>query len=1002
MTARAGGERLSPILSHAPSAATATLPVPLTAFIGRGAELAELRRLIGEVRLLTLTGAGGSGKTRLALALADALASAPTDVGEPVDWVELAPLADADALAAHVALALGIRVEGAASAEQAIVARIGARPQLLVLDNCEHVVDACARFATTLLASCPRLRLLATSREALGVGGERSWLVPPLALPAAGAGHGLEAIADSPAVQLFVARARDVSRRFALTDENAGDVLRICRRLDGSPLAIELAAARVAVLTPAQIASRLDDRFSLLTSASRVTSPRQRTLRSTVDWSYDLLGAEERILLERLSVFAGPFTLDAAEAVCAGGAIPAAKLLDLLAALATKSLLAMQEEGGEARYRLLETIREYATERRRARGEDASVEERHALHFLALARAAEPELLLGRTARMQAIDLAHDDLLAALGWSAAHREGTRVGLPMVWALLWYWFHRQLWREGFAQAERALATAEAPPPELRAAALHGMGLFGMYARDPLSSDRLAEAQRLWKAAGIERWQAFTSLVETVAASLRKDVEAAKGHATRMLEIARRQPDPWDAAIAKAHGMVPVLVWQEQWAEASRLLDEALATFRALRYSIGIAYALDAQAFVSLQLGDVSRAVRLAAASLREWTQGENRWLAGRSLRILGAVAVKRDDLARAVRLFAAADAMYEAIGAASLTSERRQVNELPHRLRETMSPEKFAAEWEAGRALRFREAVAYALEAADREPASDVAVAAASVATADSVDEAAAAPTTSQRAAEPVEHPALEVRALGRLEIVRAGVPLPPEAWPYAKPRELLLYLLAHPEGRTREQVGLDFWPEISAAQVKNNFHVTLHHLRRAVGEGVAIRFERGRYRVAMEEGVSFDAARFEADATAALKRLRAVPSDEAAGRALADALALHRGAFLEEEQAGDWHLAIRDRIARLYEDGLERLAAHHESRGGHGAAAEVHRRLVALDPLHEEAVRRLMLALARDGRRTDAITTYDRFVRSSREELDAAPEPATVTLADRIRKGTIP
>ena len=972
------------------SASFAKLPVPLTAFIGREHELAEVRRLLGSTRLLTLTGAGGSGKTRLAMALA----SRAVSDGRAVAWVELAPLVDASALGAHVALALGIRVEGAASAEQAIVARLAGQELLLVLDNCEHLVDEAARFAETLLAGLPTLGILATSREALGVSGERSWLVPPLSLPPAGAVHDLDAVAATESVRLFVERARDVSRTFALTTENVDAVVRICRRLDGLPLALELAAARVAVLAPTQIAARLEDRFALLVSGARGATPRQRTLRSAVDWSYDLLTDDERVLLERLSVFVGGFTLDAAEAVCDGGMVPASRLLDLLSALATKSLVTMEEDAGSARYRLLETIREYALERRRVRGEEALLEARHAAYFLSLVQSAEPELVLGRTARMRQVDIEHDNILAALAWSADQRAGARVGLPMVWALLWYWFHRQLWREGFAQVERALATADDPAPSLRAAALHGLGLYGMYGRDPRAEAWLAEAQALWRETGNTRWQAFTRLVETVAASLRRDVATATRYANEMLELAKAQPDAWCHALAKAHGVVPVLVWQEKWSEAATLLAEALETYRAFDYPIGIAYVHDAQAFVALQLGDTARAVRLAASSLREDVQGENRWLAGRSVRILGAVAERRGDLTRAVTLFGAADAMYEAIGAASLTAERAAVNGIPAWLRTTMDAAVFDAAWAAGRAMRFREALAYALDGVDQEPTS---------APHDDPAAPAAEPGRPRSEVAPVRNaPALEVCALGRVIVRRDGVELPAEAWSYAKPRELLLYLLAHPEGRTREQVGLDFWPEISAAQVKNNFHVTMHHLRKALGDASLIRFERGRYRVAMEAGVVFDAAQFDDEVTAALARLRTAPADVEAGNALDTALALRRGAFLEEEQAGDWHLDLRDRLARRYEDGLEALARHGETCGDHARAADAYRRLLAIDPAHEEVARRLMRALARDGRRSDALTAYDRLVHALRAELDDDPEPETVALADRIRQGNAP
>lgn len=989
LTPRRERERLTATVPRVDPASRAPLPSPLTAFVGRDEAIADLSRLLESARLLTLTGTGGSGKTRLALELAHRAQRASPGRGtdaRDVAWVELAPLADAHAVAAHIARALGIRVEGAASAEQALVASLAGERLLLVLDNCEHVVEECARVAQQLLAGCAGLRILATSREALGVAGERSWLVPPMALPAPGAAD-IDALARTESVRLFVERAQEVSRTFVLTAANVEAVVRICRRLDGLPLAIELAAARIAVLTPAQVAERLEDRFALLVSSARAMPARQRTLRGAVDWSYDLLGEEERLLLERLSVFAGGFTLDAAEAVCAGGPVTAERVLDLLAALATRSLVTMQEEGGQARYLLLETIREYARERRAARAAADGIEERHARHYLAVARDAEPALLLGRPASMRLVDVEHENILAALAWSARERAGARYGLPIAWALLWYWFHRQLWREGFAEVARALGTADHPATELRAAALHGLGLFGMYARDPESAARLAEAQRLWREAGNERWQVFTTLVETVAASLRRDVAAATAHAEAMIALARRQPDPWCLALAQAHGMVPVLVWQQRWAEAAKLLDEALATYQALDYAIGIAYVHDAQAFVSLQRGDEARAVRLACASLREDPASENRWLAGRSLRILGAVAARQHDEARAVTLFGAADAMYEAIGAASLTEERAAVNGLPAQLRATMPASAFEAAWTKGRALRFREAVALALEAE-----------------ADDVPAVEARPTVvaahAAAAAEPAAGPALEVLALGTVRVLRDGVELAPAAWSYAKPRELLLYLLAHPEGRTREQIGLDFWPEISAAQVKNNFHVTLHHLRKALGGAGFVRFERGRYRVPAEAGVRFDVARFE-DGTA--QAMRGVARGDAGALAALDAaLALYRGPFLDEEQAGDWHLAIRDRLARVHDDAVEALAAAAEARGDHRRAADALRRLLTLDATHEDAARRLMRVLSRDGRRGEALDAFDRLARALETELDAAPTKETAALAARIRAGDPP
>ncbi|HSM59698.1 MAG TPA: AAA family ATPase, partial [Longimicrobiales bacterium] len=310
------------------------LPVDLTTFVGRSRELSDLAVLLERSRLLTLTGAGGSGKTRLASALAAARGGERTD--EAVVWVELAPVEDLALVPAAVAEALGATEELRMPDAASLARFLGGRAFLLVLDNCEHVVDGAADLVDALLRACPGLRVLATSREPLGVQGERSWLVPALSLPASDELPDVEA---SEAARLFVERARDVAPDFALTPENAGAVADICRRLDGIPLALELAAARARVLAPGQIRARLDDAFRLLSSTSRTSVPRHRTLRATMDWSHDLLAGDARALLRRLAVFRGGATLDAVEAVGAGEPVPDAGVLETLAGLVDRSLV---------------------------------------------------------------------------------------------------------------------------------------------------------------------------------------------------------------------------------------------------------------------------------------------------------------------------------------------------------------------------------------------------------------------------------------------------------------------------------------------------------------------------------------------------------------------------------------------------------------------------------------------------------------------------------------
>ena len=329
------------------------LPAQLTSFVGREAEIAEARRLLSATRLLTFTGSGGTGKTRLSLQVA---AEALADFADGVWLVELAPLADPDRVAAAVAAVFDLRDQPGRTMLEQLQDYLRARQVLLILDNCEHLIAASARVADALVRACPKVKVLASSREALGLAGERIFHVPSLGVPEPKAI--VDAIARSEAVQLFVERATAAQPRFSLNAQNASAIGDICRRLDGIPLAIELAAARIRLFAPEQIAARLNDRFKLLTGGSRTALPRQQTLRALIDWSYDLLPDPEKALLRRLAVFAGGWTFEAAEAVCDSD-----DLLDALGHLVDKSLVAVDDCVGEARYVLLETVRQYAREK---------------------------------------------------------------------------------------------------------------------------------------------------------------------------------------------------------------------------------------------------------------------------------------------------------------------------------------------------------------------------------------------------------------------------------------------------------------------------------------------------------------------------------------------------------------------------------------------------------------------------------------------------------------
>ena len=478
------------------------LPAQVSSFIGRESELAEVRALVGGSRLVTLTGAGGAGKTRLGLQLAAGLLDR---TGDGVWFADLAPVGDPDLVAVTVADVLGVRQEPGRPVLDTVEAAVGGRSLLVLLDNCEHVIGACAKLADALLRGCPNLALLATSREPLSIGGERVYRVPSLGVPADGDDAG--AIWASEAVRLLADRAAAQGAPLAEDEETAAVARGICRRLDGIPLAIELAAARLRVMPAAELEARLDDRFALLTGGSRAGLARQQTLWAMVDWSWELLAGAERAVLAALSVFAGGFGLAAAEAVAAGPAVPAAGVAGLLGALVDKSLVQFGDAGaGPDRYRLLETVRQYAAGQLDALGPAVAdgVRLAHREYYLALAEAAAPQLVAAdQAAWLDRLDAELGNLRAAITFSQAQPDPAS-GLRLAAALHMYWAVRGHAAEG-AGVLRALLDApeaqEATLPRARAlaAAAHILDKTSGYA---IAGDYCQEALAIARAAGDE--------------------------------------------------------------------------------------------------------------------------------------------------------------------------------------------------------------------------------------------------------------------------------------------------------------------------------------------------------------------------------------------------------------------------------------------------------------------------------------------------------------------
>ena len=441
-----------PLRSH-------NLPAQLTSFVGREREMPEIASLLDATRLLTLTGAGGSGKTRLGLEVAGRLTE---DFRDGVWLADLARLADPNLVPQAIAAALGVRDEGLRPLLDQLSDYCQPREMLLLLDNCEHLIDACAAVAHRLLSAAPDLKILATSREPMGIGGEITFVVPTLAVPDPGSLPPLDALMRFDAIRLFTERARIARPDFALTEANGAAVAEICRRLDGMPLAIELAASRVRLLPVEEIRARLADRFELLTGGSRIALPRHQTLRATIEWSYALLTEPERGLLRRLAVFAGGWTLQAAEVVC-GVHDDAAQphVLDLMARLADKSLVIPEWRGRAGRYGMLETLRQFALEQLEQCGEAADTRRRHAAYFVALAEEAEEALMGSEQRAWQArLDDEHNNIQVAFDWLASAEARSvqarpeEAALRMAGALWRYWEVRGHVAEGRGAAPSA--------------------------------------------------------------------------------------------------------------------------------------------------------------------------------------------------------------------------------------------------------------------------------------------------------------------------------------------------------------------------------------------------------------------------------------------------------------------------------------------------------------------------------------------------------------------
>jgi predicted ATPase/DNA-binding SARP family transcriptional activator len=543
------------------------LPLRLTSFVGRRRELGEVWRLLDRSRLVTLTGPGGCGKTRLALEAASGrLRGFPDGV-----WlIDLAPIADQSLIPDAVAQVLGVQLRAGQPPATALAVQLAARKMLIVLDNCEHLIDSCARVALELVRSCPELTVLATSREPLHVPGELAWRVPSLSLPEPSDGLTAEELLRCEAGRLFCERAAESAPGFEPGGENTRAIAEICVRLDGMPLALELAAARARLLSPRQIAERLGDSLTLLAAGSRTALTRQQTLRATLAWSHELLTQEERVLFRRLAVFSGSFALDSAEGICSSGDLDELQVLDLLDRLVDKSLVTVDHHAGEARYRLLETVRQYARERLEEAGERGELERRHLDWFAAFALERVPPLGQAATGGIPPrLDAEHDNLRAAL--AAALREHPDIALRLA-VTLWPWW---LARSHFAEGARMLEAALAASPNQGALRADGLlALVALHVRlgdAPLYLDRGEEAVVIRRNLG-DRRLAAQALLQMGHYLYSMDPDASQSHFDEALVIATSSGDRFLTA-ALAHAQALLDCARSRYADADPLLTQA---------------------------------------------------------------------------------------------------------------------------------------------------------------------------------------------------------------------------------------------------------------------------------------------------------------------------------------------------------------------------------------------------------------------------------------------
>ena len=934
----------------------------LSSFVGRESELAELVELVGTHRLVTLTGPGGGGKTRLAITLADRMR--PRYAG--VRWLGLATTSPGDG-SAGVLAALADVLELPEATVAAATRRLCSGPLLLVVDNCEHLLDPVAPLIGELLRTCPKLTVLATSQEALGIAGEAVFAVPPLA---------------EAATRLFVDRAQAASYTFERTEGNGSDIAEICARLDGVPLAIELAAAWIPTLSPAQIASRLDDSLAVLTRGDREAMPRHRTLRDALDWSWGLLDPPEQELLAQLSVFPGSFSVDAVEAVAV---LRGPDVLQSLSRLVNRSLV-MVQQGDEVRYRLLQIVRQYAAYRL---GSDLGPAQRLAAYALNLIERAADRLEGEEQQEWLDVLLAErQNIRAVLTWHVQREEAeaaTRIVVGMWWAsylLGWYrdardWLERVLAMPGpvppelradaqialgtmaHLQGDAELATAQlqagfiaqkaAGDPTAEARELHWLGGAAMRRGEYDESRRLGQrCIELWRKLGIEanlsRAIDYLGMRELLAGELDYAEELLRHARARYEQDGAGEGLGWTTALLGA-----VQHYRGDSAAAAILLTEARQMGERTRQTVTLAWALHLLGLEARKSGQLTESRDLLTQSLRLHHDSGNRWRVASLLESLANTALAEKDIRQAVRLLSHAAALREKLGTPVPAVEAADVSTTLAVARDALSPDDFRTAWTEGEVF--------------------------------TVDKLTGIEPSARRSVVPLtiadtRVESLHVQALGASEVRRNDSALDAAAWGYAKPRELFFYLLGSGPV-TKDQIGAELWPDASAQTLRNSFHTCLHQVRRTLGRSDWITFRGGRYEFNRTLEHTYDVADLEGAA--------------AAGD-LARVIALYQGDYLVDVAGAAWIDDRREALRQTFERSLLTLADARATEGRVEESIDLYQRAVSHDPLLESAHRALISLHLIQGDRAAAVRQYNVLADLLAAELRTTPSPQTTAL----------